>query len=130
MVICEICGERGSKYVCQKCGRRVCELCFNPYSWVCTECYSKTGLQIAEEHTGIELPVKLFIIGFIAMFIGVILIIIGSLALGANVSGGIVIFPFIPVVFGFGPEATLMAIIAIVIALIVAMIAITKAIRF
>lgn len=60
--------------------------------------------------------------------------IIGSLTLGASVSGGIVIFPFIPVpvVFGFGPEATLMAIIAIVIAiaLIVAMIAITKTIRF
>ncbi|MEM1545154.1 MAG: hypothetical protein QXY40_01495 [Candidatus Methanomethylicia archaeon] len=130
MALCEICGVKSSRYVCQKCGRRICESCVNIYSWICSECYSKTEPQIIEEHKGIELPVKLFIIGFVTIFIGMMLIAFGSLILGAKVSGGIVIFPFIPVpiVFGFGSEAILMIIIAML--LILMIITIIKTIKF
>ena len=89
---------------------------------------------MTEEHRGIELPVKLFIIGFIAVFIGMMLVFFSSLILGAKVSGGIVVFPFIPVpiVFGFGSEAILMTIIAILftIILIVVIMAMIKTIKF
>jgi uncharacterized membrane protein len=132
MAVCEVCGVRSSRYVCQKCGRRVCESCFNPYSWVCSECYSGAEPQVAEEHRGMELPLKLFIIGFIVIFVGMMIMAISSLMLGARVSGGVIIFPFIPlpIVFGFGPEAALVTIIAILLLLAVLIVAIARAVRF
>lgn len=56
---------------------------------------------------------KVMILGFMIIFIGMILITLGSF-LSGSISGGIIIFPFIPVplIFGFGPQAALAIIVA------------------
>lgn len=128
---CEICNKRDARYICQECGRQVCELCFDPSLWLCMDCTDK----IKEAKTRIEratvIPyevdsiMKIVIIGFTVIFIGVILIMIAAL-IGGGVSGGIIIFPFIPIplIFGFGPEAINTIIITSILMIILIMLVI------
>mgnify|MGYP000527656819 CR=1 FL=1 len=132
MVKCEICNRRDAKYVCKECGRRVCELCFDPYTWTCIECLDRLKHRIKTPiYTPTQISTSMFnsivkftTLGFIIIFIGMILIMLGAITGGVQVSGGIIIVPFIPLplIIGYGPEAltsTLMLIIIGIIALIV-----------
>ncbi|MCS7386104.1 MAG: B-box zinc finger protein [archaeon GB-1867-005] len=125
MIKCELCGRREARYVCQECGRRVCELCIDPYTWTCIDCLEKikpklTRMPATQTTTPINTMAKIFTIGFIVIFIGMIIMMIAAILGAGQVSGGIVIFPFIPIplIIGYGPEALSGIIIAIVLAAI------------
>lgn len=116
---CEICGLREAKYVCSKCGRRVCEDCLEPNEWKCIKCIeSGEGgfIEIGgDEKT--EILWKTTLIGFVIIFIGIILIMISSIIMGGTISGGIIILPFIPIFFMNGPYEIGIILIAIILAM-------------
>ena len=119
--ICEICGSRPARYVCQECGRSACEFCFVPERWLCVECYKKlryqTPISPMTGEIGINFPIKLFLIGFIIIFIGTLILMISSLYASSTQGGFIWIFPLPPFLFGTGQEKgwPLIAVLAIII---------------
>jgi len=123
---CEICKKRDAKYVCQECGRQICELCFDPSLWLCRDCVEKMQQSLPRIYKTSMIPyavdgfMKILTIGFIIMFIGIILIMMATILGGGKISGGIIIFPFIPIplIFGFGPEAIATIIIAAILMII------------
>jgi uncharacterized membrane protein len=63
----------------------------------------------------------LFIIGFFVVLLGVILLVAAAFLFGiknASAGGIIWIFPFLPIVFGVGPEAHWLILIAVLLALL------------
>jgi uncharacterized membrane protein len=98
MVKCEICGIRDAKYVCSKCGRRVCGECFNTQLWMCKECIDKNHPTYIEGWRVADTLMKTFTIGFIVTLIGIILIMLSQMMIG-GAFGGVIIFPFIPIIF-------------------------------
>ncbi|MEM2136799.1 MAG: B-box zinc finger protein [Candidatus Methanomethylicia archaeon] len=102
---CEICGLREARYVCSECGRRVCEECLEPNEWKCIkciECGEREFIGIGD-YENTEILWKTTLIGFIIIFIGIILIMVSSIIMGGTVAGGIIILPFIPIFFMNGP---------------------------
>ncbi|RLI05920.1 hypothetical protein DRO26_00745 [Candidatus Bathyarchaeota archaeon] len=103
--ICEICGKNKAVYVCQKCGRRVCESCMDPVSLTCRSCMQT---QFVRTHPSSDLSVleslfpKLLILGFILIFVGFALTFLSVFMSPSLTSAGgfIWIFPFPPLVFG------------------------------
>ena len=105
---CEVCGKHTAKYICQQCGRLICQFCFEPSTWVCSDCYNR----LKQETSALEsfqwsIPFKLFLLGFILMFAGIIVVMIATVLFGTSVGAGTVIwiFPFPPIGFGTGPYA-------------------------
>ena len=99
---CEICGRRVARYVCEECGRQVCGRCLEPHVWMCSECYGR----LRPEAPGIEpftwsVPLKLFLLGFLLTFVGVVLLMIAGFLSGGS-AGFIWILPFPPIIFGAG----------------------------
>ncbi|RLG91689.1 MAG: hypothetical protein DRO36_03650 [Candidatus Hecatellales archaeon] len=104
--LCEICGERKAVYVCQKCGRRVCENCIDPLTLTCKNCSQTYQAKAYPSPLGFtfDLPTKLLILGIILTFVGFSLAFLSTF-LGAGIpsAGGFVwIFPFPPIIFGSG----------------------------
>lgn len=108
--ICELCGKRPAKYVCQECGRMVCEFCFDPTTWLCRECRQR----LSRERLGLEAapptripwptPMKLFLLGFALAVVGVILLTASALLSGAPASTGtVILIGPIPIILGAGP---------------------------
>jgi uncharacterized membrane protein len=59
----------------------------------------------------------LFIIGFFLIFLGIIILAVASLLSGGSVDvGGVIFIWFIPIVFGAGPNAFWMVVLAIILA--------------
>jgi len=117
---CEICGKRVARYVCQECGRKVCQFCFEPNTWVCLDCYN----HLRREAPVLEAfpwptPFKLFLLGFILMFVGMILMVIATIFFGSPSSAGGVIWilPLPPIGFGAGPYAFLAILLAVALAI-------------
>jgi len=108
--LCEICGKRTARHVCQECGRKTCEVCLEPSKWLCSECYRKieheTPMPEAEANLSLNIPfVKLFILGFFLIFIGMVILIVAALISGSTESFSFfVIIGFIPIVFGAGQD--------------------------
>jgi len=119
-ILCELCGERPAKYVCQECGRRVCQYCFNTYYETCKDCLKSIGEHIellsVEKSVNINWVLKSMIIGFIIIFLGMIIIAIASLMSLPEASGTFLIFigPF-PIIFGYGPYAPYLLIFGILV---------------
>lgn len=61
---------------------------------------------------------KMFILGFMLMFIGAIILILAALFSGLKVSFGIIFLP-IPIIFGAGEQAVPLMIIASTLAIII-----------
>lgn len=104
MKLCDICGKRAARYVCQECGRIICERCIEPYSWLCPECYKReVGITPGMEMK-IKIPfAKMLILGFILIFVGSIILVLASLFYGLKISlGGFILIGPIPIVFGAG----------------------------
>jgi uncharacterized membrane protein len=104
---CKICGRRSAKYICQECGREVCEVCLEPHTWICTECNKHLKPETPFFQTGPwPTPVKLFLLGFLLIFIGMTLITITAVLYGTSANFGAIIFigP-IPIVLGAGPDS-------------------------
>jgi len=116
--VCEICGKRSARYVCQECNRNVCERCLEPHTWLCMECYGKLAQQAPKaEAEGIPLPsfMKFLLIGFSLIIIGIVIVAIASLVYGLPSSLGLVVFigP-IPIVLGAGEYSFLAVIFAVI----------------
>lgn len=118
--ICELCGERSARYVCQECGRIVCERCMKPYSWLCLECYRKTEGDFPpemEDYEGtlFQLPfMKIFFLGFLLIFIGMIILIAAAVLSGLKDSFGLIfLIGPIPIIFGAGQFSLPLIILAI-----------------
>ncbi|MGP3668275.1 MAG: hypothetical protein ACKD6N_06910 [Candidatus Bathyarchaeota archaeon] len=106
---CEICSLRNARYVCQYCGKRICDYCKIPGRFTCIEC-CRTREGYGETQVKVEgtpfLPSKLMFIGFITMLLGFIFILVsaflGGLA-GEGWGGGVFwIFPLPPILIGSG----------------------------
>jgi len=113
---CEICSKRPAKYVCQECGREVCQFCFEPNTWFCLNCYNHLKGETPElEYFPWQTPFKVFLLGFILMFIGIIVTMVATVFFGASISAGtfIWILPLPPIGFGVGPHAFWMILLAV-----------------
>jgi uncharacterized membrane protein len=117
---CQLCGKLAPvTYACKQCKREVCEVCFKHEVNVCSQCYSrlKAGIPL------LTFPLKLFLLGFTFMFLGMIFLIAFSILYGnVQTTAGIVIFVGpIPIILGSGPYsffaillATILTILSIV----------------
>lgn len=124
--LCEICGARQAKYVCQRCGALVCEHHFEWTEGLCSNCLKEaigervlTGRKIVHSYT---LPMLLLIIGFLVVFIGFATLMLSPFILPGNATttvGGIVLIGPLPIMFGYGREITLLIVILAVIAVII-----------
>lgn len=117
--LCELCNKRSAKYVCQECGRVICERCIDSYSWLCLECYEKfrrvSPLE-TEELERTQIPfMKMFLLGFILMFIGVIILVLATLLFGLKESFSLIfLIGPIPIILGAGENIILPLIFAAV----------------
>lgn len=119
---CEVCGKRSARYVCQECGREVCEACLEPRTWVCSNCYSRVKLEApaptVEAFTW-STPIKLFLLGFLIIFVGMIVMMIAAIFFGASAGAMIWILPFPPVIVGAGPYLYSMWVAVLAVAVVV-----------
>jgi len=105
---CEVCGKRAARYTCQECGQEVCQFCFEPNTWFCSDCYNHLKRETsALESFQWSTPFKLFVLGFILMFVGIIIMMIATVLFGTSAGAGAIIwiFPLPPIGFGTGPYA-------------------------
>lgn len=121
--LCEICAKRSARYVCQECGRNVCELCLESSTWLCSECYEKveTVQRLeAEKKLPFHLSfVKIFLVGFFLIFLGMVLLIIAALTSGLFDSlSFFLLIGFIPIVFGVGEYPFWAIILGIILAIL------------
>ncbi|MEM2106096.1 MAG: DUF131 domain-containing protein [Candidatus Bathyarchaeia archaeon] len=74
----------------------------------------------SEETFAFKRFILLFIIGFLMIFVGIIILMVVAAIYGGGTSsfGGIIFIGPIPIVFGAGPEAPLMVAVAIILAVL------------
>ena len=89
---CELCGERPAKFVCSRCGKAVCERCFDPAAWLCASCLKEVATVPAGLTFTPALPLSWLAVGFALFLIGAVLIALGAILSGAQ--GVLIIFPF------------------------------------
>jgi uncharacterized membrane protein len=113
---CELCGQRVASYVCQSCGRAVCDNCFSSPEWSCTACLGRTRATDSESE---PMPLQLswlsllFLVAFAAIFVGILLMSLGSLSnLSGASSGAIILLGPIPIVLGNGPYSLPLIVLA------------------
>lgn len=109
---CEVCGRRSAMYVCQDCGRETCGPCFDGVGWICVECSQKakpsTAPRREEEilpRVAIASPVNFFLVSFIIILIGMLLMMLGSVRSGPTSGGAVIFIGPIPIIVGAGPQA-------------------------
>ena len=103
---CEICGKRVARYVCQECGREVCQFCLEPNTWVCLDCYHS----LKQETPKLEVfpwptPFKLFLLSFLLILVGTSFILIASVLPGTFSIGAVIFLGPIPIILGAGPHS-------------------------
>jgi len=102
---CEICGKHVARYVCQECGREVCQFCLEPNTWVCIDCYHSLKQEIPVlEIFPWSTPFRLLLFSFLLIFIGTIFILIASILPGVYSIGAIIFLGPIPIIIGAGPH--------------------------
>ena len=119
---CEVCGAHVARYVCDACGRRVCEACFDPPRWLCTECLGKSSplnhvVGYAYRPSWLS---RVLLTGVFIVFVGVVLMVVAALFSGSGgVSGGAVVFigP-IPIILGSGAFSIPLLVLAILLTVI------------
>lgn len=115
---CLICAKRPATYVCQDCGRAVCGNCFDPAHWSCLDCQTKLRPTAISEYivpAQFSMATWLFFISFAIIFIGILLMTVGSLSNLGGVSGGaVILIGPIPIVLGAGPYSAALVGFAIV----------------
>ncbi|MEM2906257.1 MAG: hypothetical protein QW057_06255 [Candidatus Bathyarchaeia archaeon] len=119
--LCELCGVLPALYVCQVCGKSVCDRDFLPAERACVRCSQTVGKPVGPAERGFELGSLLTLAGFGLAFIGMLIIFLALIVGAEGISGGIVVFigPF-PVALGFGAEAIpLLALAFIIVAVII-----------
>ena len=118
---CDICGTEEARFVCGRCGKRVCLQDFRQGQWLCASCGPSARSEDAEVTSVPSVGLSWIIFASFAMvFVGMILMMIASFSegRGSGSGGAIVLIGPIPVVLGSGPESTRMILIAAVITVI------------
>jgi len=120
---CDICSKlTAALQVCRLCKRRVCEEHFKLQEGICSLCYNRLSkaTQATEETLTSTTLFKLFFLGFLLMFAGIVVLIVTAVLQGdISASGAEVIFigP-IPIVLGTGPHASLALLLAVILTII------------
>jgi len=73
-----------------------------------------------EEESVWAIPLRLFLLGFFLMFVGVVFLIVAAALQGdTSVSGGLLVFigPF-PIILGAGPHAFLAVLLAVILTIV------------
>ena len=117
--LCAVCGQRSATYVCQNCGRPACGDCFDTSTWTCHTCEASGASQT--HGLGYGQPLRLglasilFLLAFAIIFIGALLIALGSMSNLGNTSGGaIILIGPIPIIIGGGPYSLELVELAVV----------------
>jgi len=106
--LCEICGVQEARYVCRRCGKRVCAKDFLPGRWLCTSCEPITRTKAPEPAGVFPVGVSWIIFASFAMvLIGMILMMIASMTQGQGVTSGgaVILIGPIPIILGGGPQS-------------------------
>jgi uncharacterized membrane protein/ribosomal protein L37AE/L43A len=118
---CEICGNQEARFVCRRCGRRVCLQDFRQGRWLCTTCEPSARAGAPEFTSASPMGLSwIFIVSFALVFIGMVVMMIASFTQSrGQTSGGVVILigP-IPIILGSGPESTWLIALAAIITVI------------
>jgi len=113
--LCVICGMRPATHICQACGKAVCGNCIDPASWQCSDCKAKltpVGVNYSAP-LQFSLATWLFFVAFAMVFIGMLLMVAGSLSNQGGASGGaIILIGPIPIILGNGPYSVGLIILA------------------
>jgi len=118
---CEICGIQEPRYVCSRCGKRVCARDFRLQLWLCTSCepvpYAETQAPASALPIGFS---WIFFASFAMILLGMILMMISSLtqAKGITSGGAVILIGPIPIILGSGPESTWLILMAVIITMI------------
>jgi len=121
---CDICGKlTAALQTCRLCKRRVCEEHFKHQEGICSQCYSRLSLTTrgTEETSLSATPFKIFLLGLLLMFVGVVVLVVAALMGGGKTSvstGVVIVVGFIPIVIGVGPYAFLTILVAAVLTII------------
>jgi uncharacterized membrane protein len=117
---CAACRNGSARYVCQKCSRGICEVCFDLQTWLCADCHKslKPPAQALKRLTW-PLPLKLFLFGLSLMLTGTLLVVITAIFSGEPFAAGTVIFVGpIPIIWGTWPYSLWTVILAIVLTIL------------
>lgn len=117
---CAVCRNRSARYVCQECGRGICEACFEPQTWLCVDCHEslKPPAQ-SSERSPWPFPLKLFLIGLSLILTGTLLVVIAAIFSGDPSAAGAIIFVGpIPIMWGTWPYPDWTIILAVVLTLL------------
>jgi len=118
---CEICGTQEPRYVCSRCGRRVCARDFRPQLWLCTSCEPVPYAEKLEPGSAHPAGLSwIFLASFAMILIGMILMMIASLTQGKGITSGgaVILIGPIPIILGSGPESTWLILMAVIITMI------------
>jgi uncharacterized membrane protein len=118
---CEICGTQEPRYVCSRCGRRVCVRDFRPELWVCTGCESVRYTEIPERSGAFPIGLSWILFASFAMIlIGMILMAMASFTQGQGITSGgaVILIGPIPVILGGGPESNWLILLGAIITVI------------
>jgi len=119
---CDICGKLAAVlHVCRLCKHRVCEEHFKPQEGICSQCHSRLSLatQTPEDWMS-AIFIKLFLLGFVLVVAGIIILIVAAVLQGSvEVSGAAIIFigP-IPIIIGAGPHTSLILLLAAILTIV------------
>ena len=89
--LCQLCGKRPARFICSRCGRQVCERCFDTTTWLCSPCLEEAAATHRVPMVP-SLPIGWLLLGFLLFSVGVVLMALGAALAGS--SGVIVVFPF------------------------------------
>lgn len=114
--MCEICGKHTARYVCQECGRKVCEFCLVSHTWLCVDCYNRLKREAPTFETSRWLTLfKMFLLASLMIFVGITLLVVAAMFSEGDFSGVVVwFFPFPPLIIGTTPRAIWMVLLGVV----------------
>jgi len=115
---CEICGSQEARFVCSRCGRRVCLQDFRQKQWLCATCETSAQTEAPEFRSAFPVGLSwIFLASFALIFIGMILMMIASSTQGHGIASGgaVILIGPIPITLGNGPESTWLILLAAII---------------
>ena len=106
--LCEICSTQEARYVCRRCGKRVCARDFLPERWLCSSCEPTASTEALASRSAFPSGLSWIIFASFAMvLLGMILMILASITQGGGVASGgaVILIGPIPIILGGGPES-------------------------
>jgi uncharacterized membrane protein len=118
---CEICGNQEARFVCSRCGRRVCLQDFRQRQWVCTSCEPSAQAERPRFVSAFPMGLSwIFLASFVLLFIGMVVMMIASFTQGQGTASGgaVILIGPIPIILGNGPESSWLILLAALITVI------------